>query len=95
MNGATKKTTISLATIGALAVVGWQIWPVVDGVFFTQAEAADVAQVQRRVNYQDRVDIVELHLKHETDPEEIAKLQAEADYYRERIRKLDDAGDDL
>lgn len=54
-----------------------------------------MAQVQRRVNYQDRVDIAKLRLEHESDEESIRQLQAEIDYYESKIRVLDDPGDEI
>ena len=84
------KITYSAAGIAATAIAGWQMWPAFDSIFFTQAEAADVAQVQRATNYRDRIAILELQLLHETDPEEITMLREVLQYYQGRLRELED-----
>ena len=92
-----RSTTLLSSVAGACALAAglWSAWPAFDGIFFTQAEASDVAEVQRRINYQDRVDIAKLRLEHETRDESIRQLRAEIDYYESKIRELDDAGDGL
>ena len=90
MNGATKKTAISFSAVLALAVGGWQIWPAVDGVFFTELEAADFSEVARRRHYQTQIDVAELRKKHALTSEEIALIQDEIDYYKGKIRELNE-----
>ena len=84
------KTAYSAAGIAATAIAGWQMWPAFDGIFFTQAEAADVAQVQRATNYRDRIAILKLQLLHETDPQEITMLRDVLEYYQGRLREIED-----
>ena len=88
-----RSTTILSSVAGAcgLAAGLWSLWPAFDGIFFTQAEASDVAEYQRQVNYEDRIAILNLQLEHETDPEERLKIQAAVDYYVNQIRKMDEA----
>ena len=83
-----KPVTYTLGGLGALAVSLWQLWPAFDAVIFTQAEASDVAQVQRQLNYEDKEAIAELKLKHEIEAHEVKALEAEIEYYRERLREL-------
>jgi len=90
MNGGTKKTAISLSAVVALAVGGWQIWPAVDGIFVTESEAADWSEVARRRHYTTQIDVLELRKKHAMTSEEIAAIQDEIDYYRGKIRELNE-----
>ena len=90
MNGGTKKTAISVSAVVALAVGGWQVWPAVDGIFFTELEAADFSEVARRRHYQTQIDVAELRKKHALTSEEIALIQDEIDYYRGKIRELNE-----
>ena len=83
-----KPVTYTLAGVTAGALSLWQLWPAFDAVIFTQAEASDVAQVQRQLNYEDKAAIAELKLLHETEPEEIDKLKAELEYYNLKILEL-------
>ena len=83
-----KPATYTLAGVAAAALSLWQLWPAFDAIIFTQAEAADVAQVQRQLNYEDRRDIAELRLKHEVEQIEIDKLRAEIEYYTLKILEL-------
>ncbi len=90
MNGATKKTTYSLTAVVALAVGGWQLWPAVDGIFFTELEAADFSEVTRRRHYQTQIDVLMLKQKHAQTSAEIASLQDQIDYYAGKIRELNE-----
>ncbi len=90
MNGGTKKTAISLSAVLALAVGSWQIWPAVDGIFFTELEAADFSEVARRRHYTTQIDVLMLRQKHAITSEEIAVIQDEIDYYRGKIRELNE-----
>ena len=90
MNGSTKKTTISLTALVALAVGTWQLWPAVDGIFFTELEAADFSEVARRRHYQTQIDVAKLRQKHAITSEEIAMIQDEIDYYTGKIRELNE-----
>lgn len=90
MNGGTKKTAISLSAVLAVAVGTWQIWPAVDGIFFTELEAADFSEVARRRHYQTQIDVAELRKKHAMTSEEIAMIQDEIDYYVGKIRELNE-----
>ena len=83
-----KPVTYTLAGVTAAALSLWQLWPAFDAVIFTQAEASDVAQVQRQLNYEDKEAIAELKLKHEIEEHEIQALEAEIEYYRQRLREL-------
>ena len=89
MNGGTK-TTVSLTAACALAVGIWQTWPAVDGIFFTEIEAADFSEVARRRHYQTQIDVLVLQQKHAKTSDEIAALQDEIDYYRGKIRELNE-----
>ena len=89
MNGGTK-TTVSLTALVALAVGVWQLWPAVDGIFFTEAEGADLADINRRQFYLNRRDIAELNLKHATDEIERAKYQAMVDYYDAKVARMNE-----
>ena len=90
MNGATKKTAYSLTAFCALAVGVWQTLPVVDGIFFTELEAADFSEVARRRHYTTQIDVLQLRQKHAITSEEIAMIQDEIDYYRGKIRELNE-----
>ena len=83
-----KPVTYTLGGLAALSATLWQLWPAFDAVIFTQAEASDVAQVQRQLNYEDKEAIAELKLKHEIEEHEIKALEAEIEYYRQRLREL-------
>lgn len=83
-----KPATYTLGALATSALAFWQAWPAIDAVFIFEAEAADVAQQQRQLNYEDRRDIAQLRLKHETDPVEIDKLKAEIEYYTLKILEL-------
>ncbi len=93
MNGGTK-TTVSLTALIALAVGGWQVWPAVDGIFFTELEAADFSEVARRRHYETQIDVLKLRQKHAITSEEIARIQDEIDYYRKRLNELNE-GEEL
>lgn len=84
------KTTYSLAGIAALIAAAWTIWPALDGLIFFEAEASDTQQLNRRQHYETRHDVAELQKALEPDEDESAKLQAEVDYYRDKIRELDE-----
>ena len=83
-----KPVTYTLGGLAALSATLWQLWPAFDAVIFTQAEASDVAQVQRQLNYEDKAAIAELKLLHETEAKEIDKLEAELEYYNLKILEL-------
>ena len=94
MNGGTKKTAISLSAVVAIAVGGWQVWPAVDGIFFTELEAADFSEVARRRHYETQIDVLKLRQKHAIDSAEMARIQDEIDYYRKRLNELNE-GEEL
>ena len=74
----------------AAIVAIWQLQPVFDAVIFTEAEGADLAEINRRQHYRDRLDIAKLQLEHEVDADEIAQLKAEIEYYENRLRQMDE-----
>lgn len=83
-----KPATYTLGGLAASILAVWQAWPAIDSIIIFEAEASDVAQQQRTLNYEDRRDIAQLRLKHEVDPIEIDKLKAEIEYYTLKILEL-------
>ena len=90
-----KRATILTSVAGActLAAALWTLWPAFDGIFFTEAEGADLADINRRQFYLNRRDIAELNLKHAVDEIEAAKFQAMVDYYEAKVARMNE-GDD-
>ena len=86
----TTTTAASLSAVLAVAVGIWQLEPAIDGIFFSESEAADFSEVARRRHYTTQIDVLELRQKHAITSEEIAMIQDEIDYYRGKIRELNE-----
>ncbi len=71
-------------------VAAWQLFPMVDSLIFFEAEAAEVLDIRTRQLYQTRYDLAVLKAEHESDPEELAKLKAIAEYYQQKLLELEE-----
>ena len=85
-----KSLIYSLTALLALATGIWQTLPLIDSLIFSEAEGADLADVNRRQWYINQRDIAELRKEHAETEARQAEFQAVVEYYEAKILQLDE-----